>query len=146
MIVIKLAIWVVIILGFVAWNHYVIKVKKQRPFYLLDNIAKGFFWILYGIFVWDVQMPWQADHSSFLNWYNSVIPYEFRWILVYSATSYWLLFDVIMGFLLHGDPLYVGAGSGWIDRFGTKYPVAYWTLKSVALVLLIQSIIKLSHG
>lgn len=127
MIGIKLAIWVVVILGFVAWNYYVIKVKKQRPFYLVDNILKGIAFVVYGALIWDTQ-------------------YEMRtvWIAVYCATSYWLLFDVIMGIMLHGDPLYVGAGSGWIDQFGTKYPVAYWILKAVALVLLIQSIIKLS--
>lgn len=124
MITLKLLLWIVVIAAFVAFGYYIIKVKKSRPFYLLENIVKGMLFILYGAFIWDAQ----PDIST-LN------------LLLWCASSWWILFDIAMGSILHSNPLYIGPNSGWIDRLGVKYPIGYWAAKILALFVLCQTTI-----
>jgi hypothetical protein len=122
MITLKLLIWLVVIAAFVAGDYYQIKVKKSRPFYLLENLAKGILFILYSAFVWDAQ-----NDIRTLN------------LLLWCITSWWILFDIAMGVILHGHPLYVGPQSGWIYRLGFKYPLGYWIGKALALYVLVAT-------
>src|SRR5688572_31910825 len=88
MITIKLLLWIAFIASFVAWSVYNIR-KGNRPFYLLENIIKGFAFILYGAYIWDCQYE------------------RFTLILaIWCAATWWVLFDAAMGIVLHGNPLY----------------------------------------
>jgi|SRR6188768_888177 len=133
MVTIKLLVWILVIVGFVLADWIQITKKHSRPFYLLENILKGIAFILYGAYIWNAQ-----------NELFTVV------LILWCVTSYWLLFDLAMGLLLHGDPLYVGRNSGWIDRFHyvndwTK--IAYWIVKFMAVFTLIGTTINIyRHG
>jgi hypothetical protein len=122
MITLKLLLWILVIAAFVVGDWYQIKKKHSRPNYLLENIMKGFFFILYGAYIWDAQ--------NYLRTVN---------ILLWCVTSWWILFDISMGVILHGQPMYIGPSSGWIDRLGIKYPWGYWALKLLAVYILIKT-------
>jgi hypothetical protein len=118
MITLKLLLWVLVIAAFVMAGTYQIR-KGNRPFYLLENIFKGIAFILYGVYVWDTQ------YETF-----TLI------LIIWCASTWWVLFDSAMGVILHGNPFYVGKNSGWIDRFhyiNNWTKVAYWICKFIAL-------------
>jgi hypothetical protein len=121
MVTLKLLLWIVFIGLFVVWSVYNIR-RGNRPFYLLENIIKGFVFIIYGAFIWDSQSDMRTVN-----------------LLLWCATSWWILFDIATGVILHGNPLYIGKSSGWIDRLGVKYPWGYWALKLLALYVLIKT-------
>lgn len=121
MITLKLLLWIAVIAAFVVADLIQIK-RGNRPFYLLENIAKGAFFILYGVYIWDTQ-----NDIRTLN------------LLLWCASSWWVLFDISMGIGLHGHPLYIGKNSGWIDRLGVKYPWGYWAAKLLAVYILVQT-------
>jgi hypothetical protein len=128
MITLKILLWIFIIVGFALADYYVIK-KGSRPNYLLSFCVRGFVAICYMAWVWDTQ-------------------YELRTLnlILFCVTSFWILFDILMGSLLHGDPFYIGPNSGWLDRFAHlgKWPnIAYWTLKILALYVAIQTAINI---
>lgn len=120
-ITLKLLIWIAVIAAFVVADIVQIK-RGKRPFYLLENIAKGALFILYGVYIWDTQNDLRT-----LN------------LLLWCVTSWWILFDLSMGIALHRDPFYIGKNSGWIDRLGYRYRWEYWGVKLIALYVLIQT-------
>lgn len=122
-ITLKLLIWIAVIAGFIWFSVWNIR-RGNRPNYLLENIAKGILFILYGAFIWDAQ-----NDIRTLN------------LLLWCVTSWWIIFDASMGIILHNHPLYIGKNSGWIDRLGVKYPLGYWILKALALYVLIATTI-----
>lgn len=128
MITIKLLFWIAIIAAFVVIDTYQIR-KGNRPFYLLENILKGVAFICYGSLIWHTQ-------------------YEMFTVVLalWCVTTYWLLFDISMGVILHTDPFYVGRNSGWIDRFhyiNTWTMIAYWTAKLIALFTAVATTINI---
>jgi len=132
MITLKLLLWVAFIFGFAYYQYIVIVKRKSRPFYLLDFIFKGFAFIVYGAYIWDMQSD---DTIRNLN------------IFLFCVSSFWLIFDMTMGIILHSDPLYIGETSGWIDKFGVRYKWAYFAIKIGALFTMIQTAINLyKHG
>lgn len=122
-IALKLLIWIAVIAGFIWFSVWNIR-RGNRPNYLLENIIKGILFILYGAFIWDAQ-----NDIRTLN------------LLLWCVTSWWIIFDASMGIILNNHPLYIGKNSGWIDRLGVKYPLAYWILKALALYVLIATTI-----
>jgi len=126
MITLKLLIWILFIAAFVVYNWIVIEKKKSRPFYLLDNIAKGFFFILYGVYVWHTQNDIRTVNLA-----------------LWCFTSFWLLFDLGLNISRGLSPFYIGKSSGWIDRIGYKYPLGYWALKLLAFITLIQTTVNI---
>src|SRR5688572_9461336 len=119
MITFKLLIWILVIAGFVWWNWYQIKKKKQRPLYLVENIIKGVILICW------CSLIWQTKYEQF----TAVL-------ILWAVSTYWVLFDMALGVALHSDPLYVGKSSGWIDRFhyiNNWTMVAYWVAKLIAV-------------
>lgn len=133
MITIKLILWLVVIAAFVYADWYQIVNKKSRPFYLLENILKGASFICYGAFIWDTQ-------------------YEMFTVVLalWCGATWWVMYDMSMGIALHGDPLYVGRNSGWIDRFhyiNNWTMLAYWILKFVAVVTIVVTTLNIyRHG
>lgn len=126
MITLYLLIWVALI-WIDVWNNYeIIEVNDSRPNYLLMNIVRGMFFIVYGAFVWNAQ----ADIRTF-------------YIFLYCTTSFWVLFDLSLNVIRGKHPLYIGQNSGWIDQFGFKYPALYYIGKIVALAALVFSIAKI---
>jgi len=126
MITLKLLVWIIFIAGFVYYNWRVIEKKKSRPFYLLDNIAKGFFFILYGVYVWDSQNDIRTVNLA-----------------LWCFTSFWLLFDLGLNLSRGLSPFYIGKSSGWIDQLGYKYPWGYWILKLLAAYVLVHTTINI---
>lgn len=126
MIILQLSLWLLVIIFFVWLDYYEIVKKHDRPNYLLENIIKGGLFILYGAFIWNTQ----NDYRTFA-------------IFIYAATSYWILFDILLNSFRHLSPFYIGRKSGWVDRFAyiskTTY-VIYWIMKVIAVILCIQSI------
>lgn len=127
-ITLKLLIWIAVIAAFVYADWYQIKKKKSRPFYLLENILKGFFFIVYGAVIWDTQNDIRTVN-----------------LLLWCASAWWILFDIAMGIVLHSNPIYIGPGSGWIDRLGIKYPWGYWIAKALALYVACHTTINIYH-
>lgn len=124
-IALKLLIWIAFIAGFVYYQWYLIEKKKQRPFYLFDFfVIKGPAFIAYGIWVWDTQNDLRT-----LN------------ILLWCVTSFWILMDLGLNVSRGKSPFYVGKQSGWLDRYGSRWPWAYWALKLLAAYILIQTTI-----
>jgi len=133
MITLKLSLWFLVIVAFVALDYFEIVKKKSRPNYLLENILKGVCFIIYGAFIWNTQ-----------NNYRTVA------IFIFCVTSYWILFDLILNSVRHLNPFYIGRNSGYIDRFAYINKatfIAYWTLKILAVTMCVQSIIYIyKHG
>jgi hypothetical protein len=124
MVTLKLLLWLLVIAAFVVGDWYQIKKKHSRPNYLLENILKGIAFILYGAYVFDAQNDMRTVN-----------------LLLWCAASWWIFFDISMGVILHGNPFYIGPNSGWIDRLGVKYPIAYWIAKLLALYVLVHTTI-----
>lgn len=122
----KLLLWILYIAIDVWTNYAIIEKMKGRPNYLLMNIIRGGAFILYGAFVWDFQAA---------IWYLNVF--------VFCVTSFWLLFDLSLNVARNKHPLYIGAESGFIDRFGVKNQGIYYFAKLCALIILILSIINI---
>lgn len=126
MITLKLLLWAAYVALDVWINFYIIEVNKSRPNYLLMNIWRGAAFILYGAFVWDFQNQ---------VWYWN--------IFLYSVASFWLLFDLSLNIARKKHPLYIGAESGWIDRFGFKNQGFYYMCKVFALIILVLATINI---
>lgn len=126
MITFKLFLWLLYI-GFDVWTNYtIIEQNRSRPNYLLLNIVRGAAFIVYGSFVWDFQPEiWYAN------------------IFIFCTTSFWILFDLSLNIARKKHPLYIGAESGWIDRWGFKNRGLYYICKVFALVIMILSIINI---
>ena len=128
MITLKTISWIVIIVIFAMIDYTVIK-KGSRPNYILMFCVRGFVMITYLSLVWDTQ-------------------YDIRTVnlMIFCLSSFWILFDILMGSMLHGDPFYICQNSGFIDRFALKNNwtnVAYWGLKILAAYLMIQTAINI---
>jgi len=96
---------------------------------LVSFIIRGVVWIVYASLLWQTQMDLRT-----LN------------LFLFCVTSFFILFDILMGSMLHGDPFYIGPNSGFIDRFALKNNwtnVAYWGLKILAAYLMIQTAINI---
>lgn len=122
----KLLLWILYIAVDVRVNFLIIEKWDKRPNYLLMNIIRGGVFILYGAFVWDFQAEM---------WYFN--------IFLFCVTSFWLLFDLSLNIARKKHPLYIGAESGWIDRFGIKNQGFYYMCKLFALVVLILATINI---
>lgn len=122
----KLFVWLIFIGLDVLYNWYVIEKKHQRPFYLVLNIARGFAFILWGVFIIDFQYD-----IFYLNYF------------IFAITSFWLLFDLGINVTRKKHPLYIGMHSGWIDQFGFRHQGIYYLAKVIALVWLVFSIINI---
>lgn len=122
----KLFVWLLYI-AFDVWiNYQIIEVKKVRPNYLFLNITRGGIFILYGAWIWDFQNQ---------VWYWN--------IFLYSVASFWLLFDLSLNIARKKHPLYIGAESGWIDRFGFKNRGFYYMCKVFAMIILVLATINI---
>lgn len=122
----KLFVWIAYILLDVWLNYKIIEVDDHKPNYLLLNIIRGAAFILYGAFVWDFQAE---------IWYLN--------IFIFCVASFWIFFDLWLNVVRGKHPLYIGANSGWIDRFGYKHPGIYYFCKACVLVILILSTINI---
>lgn len=126
MITLKLFIWLLYIAVDCWINFTIIEKNDARPNYLLMNIVRGGAFILYGAFVWDFQAEiWYAN------------------IFIFCTTSLWILFDLSLNIARKKHPLYIGAESGWIDRWGFKNRGLYYTCKVFVLVILVFAIINI---
>lgn len=121
MITFKLLLWLGVIAGFVIVNYRIIR-NGKRPPYLQHNIAKAALAIV---------------HAVLFNPQNTI---DWLPILFFQITSYWILFDLALNIARKLHPLYIGAESGWIDRWGNKHRGPYYFAKMAALVILIISI------
>ena len=122
-IALKLLAWVAYILLDAGANFLTIEINKDRPNYLIMAVIRGIAFVLYGVYLWDFQADW---------WYFN--------IFIFCTTSFWLLFDIFLNRLRRKSIFHIGKNSGWIDRFGTRYPAIYWACKVIALVALVWSV------
>jgi hypothetical protein len=119
MITLKLIAWIAYI-GLDVWINYVIIEKnKARPNYLLLFIMRGIAFVLWAKFV----VGFEYD-LFYMNYF------------VFATCSFWILFDGALNAARGKHLLYIGATSGWLDRFGIKHQALYYIAKMIAVVWL----------
>ena len=102
-------------------NWYMIEKKKSVPDYLPMTLFRGLMLIVIGSLVF---------HTTLEN--------VWQWIL-FSTTSFWLLFDILIN-LLRGKNIFYRGENSAVDKFGRKYPAVYFILKLTALLILIYQL------
>jgi hypothetical protein len=113
----KLFVWLLFIAGDVWISFTIIERNRRRPRYLLLNIMRGIAFILWAKFV----VGFEYD-IFYLNYF------------VFATCSFWLLFDGALNAARGKHLLYIGATSGWLDRFGIKHQALYYIAKVIAVV------------
>lgn len=114
-----LVLWFTYILADAVVSWYLIERKKiemnQILFHILSTIVRGWFFILVGICV-------DITEQTLLSWF------------LFTSTSFWVLFDPLLNVFRERGLFYIGMNAR-IDRFGNDHPVAYWSLKIVAVLV-----------
>jgi len=101
-------------------NWYIIEKRKIVPNYIQLTIVRGWAFILIGIAI-------------------NLQEWQLLWWFLFTATSFWLLFDILIN-LFRGKNIFYRGENSMIDKFGTKYPAVYFLLKLTALLILIYQI------
>lgn len=115
-------IWYIYILIDSAVNWWMIEKKKQTPFYLPLFLVRAIAAICYGAFFMDVE----ATLWSTLHWLLTVtLPFPF-------------LFNTLLNTWRHKAIDYMGAESGWIDKWVAEHKVQrlwYWVTLIMFLIV-----------
>ncbi len=123
--------WPVIIAATTALNWYRIEVRKKKPFYFASNWSRAVFG-----FACLVLMTIDVGFDpAYLSTWIPALPSA-----GYIGGSFYFFFDPSLNIARGKDVDYQGKSSGWLD--GLDKPI-YYTLKVIALAVLIISIIKL---
>ncbi|MES1221183.1 MAG: hypothetical protein ABUT20_37125 [Bacteroidota bacterium] len=120
----KLLIWFAFILAHAVRDYYLIEKMKTKPVYWRSFIYRATFSIGYTFLLFDVH-----------NLYHYLV------LLTFQATSFWVLFNMLLNVFRGEHPLYVGRHSGYIDSFLYKWPDFQGILIILAAVLCVISII-----
>ena len=123
-----MSLWLVYILLCVAYNYVKIEKRKKRPDYLVANVWRVFFGAVFLI----------ASNPNFDPVGNPFTIIQALPFSVFQVTSFYILFDLLLNLLRGKKWNYKGKASGYLDSLPMW---AYYTLKIVCLVGLVNSII-----
>jgi len=127
MITLKIILWFVFIVAEAYRNYRIIEVNKSRPDYLHSFVVRGMAAIGHGVLFDPHNM---ADYLP---------------VFILQVSSFWVLFDFALNYMRKKPLLYIGAKSGWIDRFftwvGSEYILG--VVKLLTLVVCILSAVVL---
>lgn len=124
MITIKLLIWFAFILAAVGRNYWLIHIKKVHPTYWKSGVYRDTCGALWIYLLWD--------------WHNLLYTGNYA---VFQATSFWLLFPLLLNKSRKERPFYLGQHSGYFDKHFIKHPVQFRIALLLALALFILSVI-----
>jgi len=120
--------------------------KGTKRNYLVVFGLRGMASIFHGI--------WMLSNKDLTFNYSNASSWELLmvWlpVLVFQASSYWLIFEIVLNILRHNPILYYDhqeGDSGYIDRF-FKWagPSAHFFAKMLCLLILVLSIVNLYHN
>lgn len=117
----EVLVWLGYIIVDAIVNWYIIEKRKVVPNYITLTIVRGWAFILIGILI-------DVEPNQFIQWFG------------FATCSFWLIFDTLLNKLRGKKLFYIGTNSR-IDQFGLKHPVIYFSLKVVAIILAILSVI-----
>jgi len=113
-------LWIIYIVLDALVNWYIIEKKKIVPNYIQLMIFRGWAFILIGIAI-------------------NLQEWQLLWWFLFTTTSFWLLFDILIN-LFRGKNIFYRGENSMIDKFGRKYHSVYFLLKLTALLILIYQI------
>lgn len=117
-------LWIIYIVIDAIFNWWWIEKKKSVPDYIWLSIGRWMMMIVTGI-----SIPIENE-------------IEMGWWVLYTGTSFWILFDLLIN-RFRNKPLFYRGENSKIDQFGNKYPVLYFILKGIAVAGLIVSVVNL---
>jgi hypothetical protein len=102
---------------------YLIEKKNWKPVYFQLFIIRGIASIVHGV-IMDVEpYPW----------------WDYPLLILFQATSFWIIFDLLLNTLRGKQWYYRGKTSGWLDRVLPIY--VYWINKATALITFVYILI-----
>ena len=120
----KILAWIIFIAAHAGRDWYLIVKLNKKPVYWHSFVYRATFSIGHTFLLFDV--------------YNL---YHYLVLLTFQATSFWVLFNILLNVFRGEHPLYVGKSSGYIDSFLYKWPAFQGILILISSVLCVLSII-----
>lgn len=128
MIALQITGWIALILANVYYDYRQIKNKKGVN-HVAETCIRISVGMLYAGLVFGVNKP--NEHA--------------QWVVIFEATSFWILFELFLNLALSRHPLEVGSTAVTDRWFKKNYP-AYIGLKAFALALFLVSLVQLLKG